>query len=300
MTPPVFILAPPRSFTSVTSSMLGQHPDLLGVPELNLFITEEMSTWWVAQQGARAVHANGLVRAVAHLYFGEQNEETAELARSWLRHRLHWTTAEVFHALAARAHPRGLVDKSPLNLRAAALPRVALAFPNARYLHLVRDPVERAPSVRATLAQLGIEAPDLDPVHRWYVLNRRILDFLHGVPAERTFRLRGEELLADPDRHLRRLATWLGVRADPEAIARMKHPERSPFARFGPPSAPLGHDIQFLQRPALRARDQTATTAVRRDGQRAHVPAEVNRLARALGYSTSAERGGGGTRCMYW
>ena len=34
---PVFVLAPARSYTSVISAMVGQHPDLVGLPELKLF-----------------------------------------------------------------------------------------------------------------------------------------------------------------------------------------------------------------------------------------------------------------------
>ena len=40
--PPVFILAPPRSYTTLICAMLGQHPELYGLPELHLFIAERM------------------------------------------------------------------------------------------------------------------------------------------------------------------------------------------------------------------------------------------------------------------
>ena len=40
MTQPLFILAPPRSFTTVTSAMIGQHPEMYGLPETNLFVAE--------------------------------------------------------------------------------------------------------------------------------------------------------------------------------------------------------------------------------------------------------------------
>ena len=33
MTEPLFILAPPRSFTSVVCAMIGNHPQMLGLPE---------------------------------------------------------------------------------------------------------------------------------------------------------------------------------------------------------------------------------------------------------------------------
>jgi hypothetical protein len=252
VTPPVMILALPRSFTSVTSAMLGEHPELLGVPELNLFTAERMEDWWMVHSRGRGVHANGLVRAVAHLYFGEQTEETAALARRWLRMRLHRTTTSVYHELVARAHPLAVVDKSPLNIRAAALRRLRLAFPDARYVRLRRDPHERARSVERTLEQLGVAAPLLDPMAQSRAAEMRLSRFLAQIPSERVCELGGEDLLSDPDRHLRDLADWLGVGTDAAAIAAMKRPERSPFACFGPSSAPLGHDIEFLRRPALR------------------------------------------------
>jgi hypothetical protein len=37
---PLFILAPPRSFTSVICGMIGQHPQMYGLPEVNLFAGE--------------------------------------------------------------------------------------------------------------------------------------------------------------------------------------------------------------------------------------------------------------------
>ena len=41
-TPPLFILGSPRSFTSLVCAMLGQNPDAYGVPELNLFIEDNL------------------------------------------------------------------------------------------------------------------------------------------------------------------------------------------------------------------------------------------------------------------
>jgi hypothetical protein len=77
-------------------------------------------------------------------------------------------------------------------------------------------------------------------------------EFLQTISDERKMRMQGEDLLTDPHQGLRRLAGWLGLRADDEAIAEMKHPERSPYACFGPPGAPFGNDFFFLQNPVLR------------------------------------------------
>jgi hypothetical protein len=44
----------------------------------------------------------------------------------------------------------------------------------------------------------------------------------------------------------------LDVRTDEEAIEAMKHPERSPYACFGPVNARFGNNPGFQREPALR------------------------------------------------
>jgi hypothetical protein len=127
----------------------------------------------------------------------------------------------------------------------------------------------------------------LDPQGGWYVRNKLILDFLETVPAERRFRVRGEDLLSDPDPILRHVAQWLDVRTDPEAIEAMKHPERSPFAFLGPPGARYGNDAFFLEDPVFRPAKMPALQVDgplpwRTDGQ--GLAPSVKELATQLGY----------------
>jgi hypothetical protein len=94
-------------------------------------------------------------------------------------------------------------------------------------------------------------------------------------------------LLADPDRHLRHIASWLGLRKDAGAIDEMKHPENSPFARFGPRNALLGNDPHLLRRPTLRSNHvepQSLDEPLdwRKDG--AGFLPKVKQLAREFGY----------------
>ena len=42
MPDPLIILAPARSFTTIVGTMLGQHPNMYSVPEVNLFSHETM------------------------------------------------------------------------------------------------------------------------------------------------------------------------------------------------------------------------------------------------------------------
>ena len=107
------------------------------------------------------------------------------------------------------------------------------------------------------------------------------------VPADQQMRVRGEDLLAEPDEVLCRIATWMGVRSDAPAIEEMKHPERSPYAFLGPPGARYGNDAFFLQDPAFRPGRSglhylEGPLSWRNDGQ--GFSPEVMRLAQEFGY----------------
>jgi Sulfotransferase family len=318
---PLFLLAPPRSFTSLIGTMVGRHPQLYGLAETHLFPFATLAEWW--RYGAEMTWPmrDGLVRIVAELYFGGQTDATVQRAAAWLRRRLHLSTGAILEAFIERVAPRILVDKSPSIVWLVASMRRAYAmFPRARFIHLVRHPRGHGESVlkyhgsegrkyyeaeaRSWLVDLGSFPPEppepgqeaeppvpagtLDPQWGWFNLHRNIMNFLAGVPASQVYRLRGEDVLTDPDNTLRPLCAWLGLRDDPAAIDEMKHPERSPFACIGPPAAPTGNDFFFLKSPALRPsraepKSLDGPLPWRPDG-RGFAPA-VRRLALELGYT---------------
>ena len=268
---PLFILAPPRSFTTVVCAMIGQHPQMLGLPETNLFARDSyVELQEMYRKLSRLQH--GLLRSVAQLGLGAQSAENVEVAKRWLCSHARDSTATLFNDLAAWALPHRLVDKSPLHVyNRDNLARIRRAFPNAFYLHLTRHPRGTCESMYALRQRvqkprprggslneldadpgMGARRGAIDPELVWLSPHRTIVDFLKAVPPARQMRVRGEELLADPDTHLARIAAWLGIADDPTAIERMKHPEDSPFACFGPPNARFGDDPNFLEKPWLR------------------------------------------------
>lgn len=313
---PLFVLAPPRSFTSVVGTMLGQHPGMYGLPETHLFSCDTMAEWWRTCEEQTFPRADGLLRTVAELFFGSQTDKTVKLASGWLRRRSHFTTGLLMEALAVRVHPLFLVDKSPsMVYDLKFLQRTRDWFPHAKYLHLLRHPRAHGESVMkfieerrthgpipashwllhlATYPDLSADAgeahnrsPCADPQKGWYVLNQNIKKFFETVPSNQKLCIRGEDLLQSADDSLRQIAGWIGVRVDDEAIAEMKHPERSPYACFGPPLARYGNDSFFLESPALRparARPQSLEGPLSwRDDGEGFLP-EVKELAREFGY----------------
>jgi hypothetical protein len=191
-------------------------------------------------------------------------------------------------------------------------------FPDAYYLHLTRHPIPTRQSMDEFFGELdqvasdrggtgGMGLTELDPLLIWYAMHRNIIAFTAKLPTGQVMRLRGEDLLSEPDRYLPQIAEWLGVRSDQAAIEQMKHPESSPYACIGPAPARGGNDRKFMQSPFLRQgrvpepslRDALAEQTivwVSEEGRRRfreaglefspvpEIASEVEGLAQSLGY----------------
>lgn len=309
MRAPLFILAPPRSFTSLVNAMLGQHPQMYGLPELNLFLADTLAELWLGEEdesGERRpalsfgpMMRHGLLRTVAQLYAGEQSIEAVNMARNWVRVRQRHRTTDVYRELAAKIAPLIPVDKSPAYAsKLEHMERIIEAFPEARFIQLFRHPRGQCNSVMkvagGAMARLmdswdhSGPRPILDPQIAWHDFHMNILEFLDQVPRGQYLQLRGEELFHDTAGTLRRVVQWLGLRDDATAVAAMQHPEDSPYACMGPVNAMLGNDHNFLKNPVfrptqLKQENLTDPLPWRPDGK-GFMP-EVIELARSVGYT---------------
>jgi hypothetical protein len=309
---PLFILSLPRSFSSVVCAMLGQHPQMYGLPETNLLAADTLGEWWTDFHLGLEYPRHGLLRAIAQIYFGAQTETTVQRAAGWLRRRAHFSTGYLLEVIAETLRPMRILEKSPnIVRRIDFMQRAYSMFPKAKFLHLVRHPGGQGQSMLRFYEHRKAHGPmlpshwmsalmtepmspgerrqdvPLDPQRGWYVLNARICEFLSSVPREQQLRIRAEDLLTDPDQHFRQIAGWLGLRTDAEAIEAMKHPENSPYAGFGPRGARYGNDPFFLNEPALRPARVEPQSLVGRAGWnpdgRGFFP-KVRELAEQFGY----------------
>jgi hypothetical protein len=316
----VFVLAAPRSMSSVVSTMLGAHPQMYGLPETHLF-REDTVAEWLRTAASESFHmADGLLRAVAQICYHEQTESTIRSASGWVRRRSLHTSGMLFEELAERVHPRHLVDKSPnMVYQVDNMQRVRAFFPDAKYIHLVRHPRAYCVSVLTYLATLTKQRPGAnaaartaphwidnlayfpfpgkspaegaqrlaDPQGSWYALNSNVSEFLSLLCDDQWTRVRAEDVVRTPAASMTGVADWLGLRTDTESIRSTLHPERSPFARIGPPGARLGNDLFFLQRPALRperGKSQNLDDPLGWASAESGFLPEVQELARGFGY----------------
>lgn len=292
---PVFVLSCMRSYSSLVCGMLGQHPQLYGVPEINLFVADTLREQVAFFRMLRPTSLNGLLRTVAELEYGEQTVETVDAARGWIDARLDWTTRRLYEHLAWRVHPRRIVDKCPITpMSMPFLERMRAWFPTAEVLHLTRHPRPTCISIHKLISDTDARkgtrrAGNSDPEDIWWRANSNALAVGATMPAGQYMAIQGEMLLSDPDRFLDQVGEFLSVRRDADAIAAMKHPETSPFARIGPANAPFGNDPNFLNDPTFR---QRPIPAARLEGP-VTWPSRSNRevfdqrtvwLARRLGY----------------
>ena len=266
MAAPLFLLAPPRSYTSVINAMIGQHPQTFGLPELNLFNIKKIKDLWrpVSHEiGGDSNRRHGLLRTVAEIYAGEQTSATITMALHWAAVREDQDTGEIFQELAAKIDPLIPVEKTPAyTVSEKRLTRIYKTFPDARFIHLVRHPIPQSKSVMNLndgIFAFFFNAFEFEenrlivaPEIVWHDININILNFLDTVPKDQQIRIRGEEFMEYPQEHLTSICRWLGIRDDDDAIEEMLHPEQSPFACFGPINALFGNDPNFLRGPVFR------------------------------------------------
>jgi hypothetical protein len=311
---PLIVLDLPGTLGAWLCAGLGRHPQLYGLPELQLFGAESVGEWWGRCASESFPMAHGLLRTVAQLFFGGQSDEAVREAQGWLNRRSHVSTGMILETIAERVAPSTVVERSPGTVyRSESLNRAGAMFPGARFLHLVQHPVGHSRWVMDAIEASSRSAPapywllhlasfsdlgdrdgwakhDLekqDPVIGWYVLHMNVSEFLESVPEHQQHRVAIEDLLLDGDKALLPLLEWLGLRTDAAALERMRRPDRSEYAGYGPQCARYGNDAFFLENP--RAPDclteHRRLAELHRRGRRTLVlPDAVRGLARRLGY----------------
>ncbi len=200
-----------RSGTTLVRELLDRHPNLACGPETaflcDLINPERVAVEWnIPVKTIRSlVAASPSVVAFAAAFFRQHAE--AEGKARWC-------------------------DKTPRNVR--NLPRILHAFPNARFVHVVRDGRDVACSLRKhprETVRHGRVVPNVvnrapaDGARRWVADTTLGLAF-KGHP--RCFELRYEALVTEPEATLRELCAFIGEDFDPVMLDPSKAPADDP------------------------------------------------------------------------
>ena len=241
---PVFILAPPLGLGAHLAACLDRHSAFAALPATQLFCADtprELKRRWGDRM---AGHDHGLIRAIAGLTLGGEDDGTALAASDWLADRRDLKAGAIMADLASAVAPRQLVDASFLYpVDEGALERIGNDCPDARFIHLLRHPALVLPDPQRAAAR---------GANLWLRPHLAVHTFLAERDPLSWVRLRVEWLARDPATQLAGLLQWLGAAAGPIDVAALTDPARRfGFARPGPALAPFGVDPGLLADPAL-------------------------------------------------
>lgn len=276
MIQPVHILTSPRSFSSVVNAMIGQHPELYGVPELSIYIGDSIGE--VLRNTVDPAFLQGTVRAISEIAYGSQSLAASLEGWRFLLNNQTMTPKTFMDFLHQQLNGRRIVEKSPIYAYNKA--NLARMPKGAHYIHLVRHPATYFESLREyhALQQFLPKDGKTDYIYESWVQNQQnIEEFLKDIPAERKMVIQGENVLLNPKIVMREVAEFLGVSTDDTAIDAMLHPEKSPYSFIGNMYAKYGNDAFFLNDPVLRPAEVKPASL---EG----LPDDVVKLAHKYGY----------------
>jgi hypothetical protein len=257
---PVVILGVSRSGTTLLKEMLDRHPEL-AIPTESYFIPQ---LW--DRHGAE-VDADAFVADLARMerIAAWGVDPAAVRERLPARAPFHVAVQATYACYAQARGCRRFGDKTPLYMQ--RLPHVARAFPDARYVHIVRDGRDACLSFLAMQRRPRFnfarprDLAGFAAQWRMEVAGARALGA--ALPAGRYLELRYEDLVADSRRHLERVCDFLGLDFDEAMLD---------YHRAVDPSLLLDHPL--LTEPPRRARSAW------RDGM---APADVRRFEAIAG-----------------
>lgn len=196
---PIFIIGMPRSGTTVVDRLLGNHPDVTLAGELDDFA---LQLRWAAN------HQSTLDDIVLERL---PRIDYAELGRRYLD-QTQW-----------RAHGKPFfTDKLPRNWMVAGL--IAKALPQARIVHLVRDPMAVCFSnFRVMFADAFAHIYDLDALASHYLQYRRVLEHWHAAMPGRILDVVYSDLVQRPEATMRRVVDFCGLDWDPACVDLMRN-----------------------------------------------------------------------------
>ena len=247
--PALFILAPPRSGTTLLRVMLAGHPGLFAAPELQLLGFETLEERRQAYCGRHALWREGGIRALMEVRACAAEDAKcimAELEQRGL------STRAFYRYLQAAVGGRMLVDKSPAYaLDPNALARAERDFDEPLYIHLVRHPYAMVTSFeREHMDQvLHLEAHDFSTRQLgeliWLVSHLNIRDFLANIPQRRQYVICYEEMVTRPRSVMQEMCARLGIPFDEGVLRPYDNLDRKMTDGLQPDSTPMGDTHLF-------------------------------------------------------
>lgn len=191
-TRPVFVLGLPRSGSTLVDRILSSHSEVHSLGEISDFalaLTASLPESGKAQMIARA---------------GEMN--FAELGQAYRARTLGYGREEAY-----------LIDKTPSNFLYIGL--IALALPEARIIHVRRDPRDVCLAIYKTLFRMGYPySYSQSDLADYYIAYHRLMEHWRAVLPGRMIEIDYEAIVSDQEGATRQLLGELGLSWDPDCL----------------------------------------------------------------------------------
>jgi tetratricopeptide (TPR) repeat protein len=196
---PIFILGFPRSGTTLVEQTLSVHPDIAAGDELP-FVNEITGTM------QRTLNSPlGYPEALAELWMGDRRYGLDELRDYYLE--------RVRRQGVPAPGRRWFTDKMPLNETHLGL--IALLFPQAPLIHVLRHPLDVVLSVFANNLTHGFYcAYALDSAARHYLLIEELIEHYRAEMTLRYLPVRYEDIVDDQEISVQRMLDFIGAPFD--------------------------------------------------------------------------------------
>jgi tetratricopeptide (TPR) repeat protein len=193
---PVFIFGMPRSGTTLVEQILASHPLVFGAGELGDF---DIRSGFQFGQFSQPTLLD-VIRTCPERVSKRLDEATKDYA-AWHLQRISAKAPGV-----AR-----VTDKTTMNFRLAGL--IHLAFPNARMIHVKRDPIDTCLSAYSLLFARGqFYTYDLGELGRYYHAYEKLMEHWRTIlPSGAVLDVQYEDLVVDFEFQARRLVEYCGL-----------------------------------------------------------------------------------------
>jgi Sulfotransferase family/Phosphopantetheine attachment site len=244
----IFILAPPRSGTTLLRVMLAGHPQLFAANELQLLGFNTLGERRAAFSGKHSMWLEGTIRAVMQIH-GCDADQAKRILKRYEDQGM--TTKQFYRVMQNWIAPQTLVDKSAsYALDSMTLKRAERDFADALYIHLVRHPYAMVRSFEHQhmeqvffMPKHPFSARELGELV-WVVSHLNITEFLDGIPEERWYRMHFEELTRQPRAVMEQMCQRLGLEYHPDLIEPYKNKGEKMTDGIYAVSTPMG-DLKF-------------------------------------------------------
>ena len=203
----LFVVGAPRSGTTWLQLLLSKHPAVATAQETHFF--------------------SGYINAWVQLWNGEQSRTngrkvglSAILTNAQFDNLCRMAAQEVFaEFLKRKPNATVILEKTPVHIH--YIPVIRQLFPQAQFVHLVRDPRSVVSSITAAAGSWGANwAPQntAEAAYIWRDAVSKITDLGQHTPNLREIRY--EDVKSNTVKELQQIFDWLGLQADNEFLER--------------------------------------------------------------------------------